>query len=93
MAKRTTKSATITARISPTLNKKLDGYAKMTGNTKSRAIERLLREHIDYETWFVKEVRKGVASANRGEMLSHEEAMHQIRAHIASRKRERRKAA
>lgn len=93
MTKRTTKSATITARISPTLNKKLDGYAKMTGNTKSRAIERLLREHIDYETWFVKEVRKGIASADRGEMISHEDAVREIRAHIASRKRERRKAA
>lgn len=93
MAKKITRTATITARISPGLNRKLDGYAKMTGNTKSRAIERLLQEHIDYETWFVKEVRKGIASADRGELIPHDEAMRRIKEHIAQRKREKRKAA
>jgi predicted transcriptional regulator len=93
MAKKITKTATVTARISPSLNRKLDGYAKMTGNTKSRAIERLLQQHIDYETWFIKEVRKGIASADRGELVPHEEAMRRIKEHVGQRKRERRKAA
>jgi len=93
MAKKITRTATITARISPVLNRKLDGYAKMTGRTKSRAIERLLQEHIDYETWFVKEVRKGIASADRGDLVAHDEAMRRIKEHIVRRKREKRKAA
>jgi len=93
MAKRVNKSVVVTARISPTLSKKLDGYAKITGNTKSRAVEKLLQHHIDYETWFIKEVRKGIASADRGELIPHDEAMRQIREHIAKRKREKRKAA
>lgn len=93
MAKKMTRTATITARISPGLNKKLDGYAKMTGYTKSRAIERLLKEHIDYETWFIREVRKGIASADRGELISHEDAVRQIKAHVARRKHEKPKAA
>ena len=93
MAKKVARTTTITARISPRLNRKLDGYAKMTGNTKSRAIERLLQEHIDYETWFIKEVRKGIASADRGELVTHKDAVRQIRAHVSARKRERRTAA
>jgi len=88
-----TKTVTVTARIKPALSKKLDRYAKITGHTKSHAVEKLLAQHIDYETWFIKEVQKGIDSANRGELVPHEEAMRQIRAHIARRKREKRKAA
>jgi predicted transcriptional regulator len=93
MAKKIARTATITARISPSLNKKLDGYARITGNTKSRAIERLLQEHIDYETWFIKEVRKGIASADSGELVSHESAVRRIHEHVARRKREKHRAA
>jgi len=93
MPKRPTKSVVLTARISPSLSKKLDGYAKITGNTKSRAVEKLLQHHIDYETWFIKEVRKGIASADRGDLIPHEEAMRRIKEHIAKRKREKQKAA
>jgi predicted transcriptional regulator len=32
------------------------------------AIERF----VDYDDWFVREVEKGVAAADRGELLSHE---------------------
>jgi len=93
MVKRTTKSVTITARINPALSKKLTGYAKIAGHTKSRAVEDLLSRHLDYETYFIKAVREGIAAADRGELVSHEEAKRQIRQHIAKRKRERRKAA
>jgi predicted transcriptional regulator len=93
MAKPANKSVTITARISPALSKRLARFAKLTGHTKSYAVERLIREHIDYETWFIREVRKGIESANRGELIPHEEAMRRIRDHIAARKREKRKAA
>jgi predicted transcriptional regulator len=93
LAKRPTKSIVLTARISPTLSKKLDSFAKITGNTKSRAVEKLLQQHVDYETWFIKEVRKGIAAADRGELIPHDEAMRQIYEHIARRKREKRKAA
>jgi hypothetical protein len=45
MAKRVNKSVVVTARISPTLSKKLDGYAKITGNTKSRCREAAATPH------------------------------------------------
>lgn len=91
MPKRTTKSVTITARISPALGKKLSGYAKLTDRTTSATVERILAEHVDYETWFVKEVRKGVESANRGRLIPHEQAMRRIHDYIAKRKQERRR--
>jgi len=93
MAKRPTKSVVLTARISPTLSKKLDGYAKITGNTKSRAVEKLLQEHVDYETWFIKEVRKGIASADRGELIPQDEVFRKIREKSAARRKQLRKNA
>jgi predicted transcriptional regulator len=91
MSKRITKSVTITARVSPALGKKLSGYARLTDRTTSAVVERILAEHVDYETWFVKEVRKGIESANRGSLIPHEEAMRRIHDYIAKRKRERRR--
>jgi predicted transcriptional regulator len=93
MAKRSTKSIVLTARISPALSKKLDGYAKITGSTKSRAVEKMLQYHIDYDTWFVKEVQKGIASADRGDLIPHEEVFRKIREKSAARRKQLRKKA
>jgi predicted transcriptional regulator len=96
MAKAATRSVTVTAKVSPALGRKLAKYAKLTEHTTSGAIERVLSEHIDYEMWFVGEVRKGLEAAKRGELLSHESAMRQIRTYVAEQKQkraERRKAA
>lgn len=93
MAKRVTKSVTITARITPALNKKLEAYAKKTSRTKSDAIQIVMDEHLDYEIWFAEAVQKGIRSLDEGRGIPHEEAMRQVRARIAKRKRERRSAA
>jgi predicted transcriptional regulator len=47
--------------LSPDVQAKLDRLA---------AIARL----VDYDDWFIREVEKGLASADRGELLTHEEA-------------------
>ena len=70
MAKAATRSVTVTAKVSPALGRKLAKYAKLTEHTTSGAIERVLSEHIDYEMWFVGEVRKGLEAAKRGELLT-----------------------
>lgn len=93
MAKRITKSATVTARIAPPLEKRLQNYARAFRKTKSKAVESILEQFLDYDNWVIREVREGIASADRGELVPHDEAVRQIRAHIAKRKRERRKAA
>jgi predicted transcriptional regulator len=93
MAKRITKSATVTARISARLNKKLDAFAKVSGHTKSRAVEDILARYVDYETYVFKAVQEGIAAADRGEFVSHEEVFRKIREKSAARRRALRKKA
>jgi predicted transcriptional regulator len=93
MAKRVTKSVTITARITPALNRKLEAYARKADRTKSQAVQNVMDQHLDYEIWFVEAVRKGLRSLEENGGVPHDEAMRRVRAHIARRKRERRKAA
>jgi predicted transcriptional regulator len=93
MAKRETKSITITARITPSLNKKLLALAKAGKRTKSQTLEFLIADHIDDDLDFVAMVQEGIRSAEEHGTVPNEEAMRQLRAHIAKRKREKRKAA
>ncbi len=87
------KSVTITARVTPALDRKLSAFAKAAKRTKSQAIEIILGNHIDYEIDFAEAVLAGIRSAEEEGTVPHEEAMRQLRAHIAKRKREKRKAA
>jgi predicted transcriptional regulator len=93
MPKRVLKSATVTARMAPTLEKKLENYANSRGQTKSKAVEGILEQYLDYDNWAIQGIRKAIVSADRGELIPHDEAVRRIQATIAKRKRERRKAA
>jgi len=93
MPKRLTKTATVTARIAPSLEKRLEAFAAAYRQTKSNAVETILEQFLDHENWVKREVRKGIGSADRGELVSHDEAVRYLRAHIDGRKRARRKAA
>ena len=35
--------------------------------------ERPLSDFVDYDEWFIREVEKGLASADRGALLTHEQ--------------------
>jgi predicted transcriptional regulator len=87
------KSVTITARITPALNKKLTAYAKAAKRSKSWLIEDIIDRYVDGEIAFVEAVNVGIRSAEEEGTIPHEEAMRQIRSYIAKRKREKRKAA
>ncbi|HEX4303839.1 MAG TPA: ribbon-helix-helix protein, CopG family [Rhizomicrobium sp.] len=87
------KSVTVTARIPAALAKKLAVYAKTTKRTRSWLIENILGRYVEHEIAFAKFVQEGIDAADRGELISHEEAVRQLREHIAKRKSERRKAA
>jgi predicted transcriptional regulator len=93
MAKVAAKSVTITARIPAALAKKLEAFARATKRSRSWLVEDILDRYVDQEIAFVKFIQEGIDSADRGESVPHEEAVRQIQAHIARRKRERRKAA
>jgi len=88
-----TKSVVITARITPTLYKKLTAYAKAAKRSKSWLVEDLINRYIDNEIAVVEAVNVGIRELDEGKGVPHEEAMRQLDAFIAKKRREKRKAA
>ena len=76
MAKTETKSVTITARITPTLNKKLVALAKLGKRTRSQAVEILLGDYVDRELALIEAVKIGLEELDLGRGIPHEDAMH-----------------
>lgn len=93
MAKKSTGSVTITARIPARLAKRLEAYAKAAQRTRSWVVQDILDRYVDGEMAFVEAVNVGLRELDAGLGIPHDEAMRQLREHIAMRKRERRKAA
>jgi len=88
-----TKSVTITARIPAALARKLEAYAKAARRTRSWVVEDILNRYVDGEMAIVESINEGLRELDAGLGVPHEEALRQVRAHIAMRKREKRKAA
>jgi predicted transcriptional regulator len=88
-----TKSVTITARITPALNKKITAYAKAAKRSKAWVIEDILDRYVDGEMEIVEAINVGIKQLDEGKGIPHEEAMRQVHDYIAKRKREKRKAA
>jgi len=93
MAKKSTGSVTITARIPARLAKRLEAYAKAAQRTRSWVVQDILDRYVDGEMAFVEAVNVGLRELDAGLGIPHDEAMRQLQEHIAMRKRERRKAA
>jgi predicted transcriptional regulator len=87
------KTVTITARIPASLAKRLEAYAKAAKRTRSWVVQDILDRYVDGEIAFAESVNVGLKELEAGLGIPHEEAMRRFKAHVAARKRERRKAA
>jgi len=93
MAKPATKSNIVTARVGTSLSKKLNYYAKIAGRTKFRVVEDILKRYVDGEIAFVEAVNEGIAEADRGELIAHEEVFRKLRTKSAERRKAMRRDA
>ena len=59
--------------LSPALQAKLTRIAHERGTDAQALAREAIERLIDYDDWFVREVEKGLAQIERGEVLSHEE--------------------
>jgi predicted transcriptional regulator len=59
--------------IPPELQAKLDRLAEQQGRDAQSLVREALERLVDYDSWFIEEVKKGLAQIERGKTLEHEE--------------------
>ena len=60
-------------KLSPELQAKLDRIASQQGRDPESLVHEAVERLADYDEWFVRQVEKGLAQVERGEVLEHEE--------------------
>ncbi len=55
------------------LQAKLQRLAAERGQDARALIQEAIERFVDYDEWFVREAEKGLAAADRGELIEHEE--------------------
>lgn len=59
--------------LSPNLEKKLTRLADQQGRPLETLVVEAVERLVNYEEWFLKEVDKGLAAADQGELINHTE--------------------
>ena len=64
--------------FSPEKEALLHQLAARTGKDTAALVQEAVDRLLDYDEWFIQEVEKGLAQANRGELIDHEEVVNRI---------------
>jgi predicted transcriptional regulator len=59
--------------LTPDLEAKLTRLAAEQGRDPRALVREAVERLVNYDEWFVREVEKGLAAADRGELIDHEE--------------------
>ena len=59
--------------ISPDLQAKLVRIATDRGRDTQALVREAIEKLVDYDEWFLREVESGLAAADRGELIDHED--------------------
>lgn len=60
-------------RLNTDLQAKLARLASQQGRESEALVIEAIERMVNYDDWFLREVEKGVAAADRGELISHDE--------------------
>jgi predicted transcriptional regulator len=60
-------------RLKPDLEEKLSRLASEQGRDRESLVVEAVERMVNYDEWFVKEVEKGLAAADRGEFVEEED--------------------
>lgn len=66
-------STTMTVRLEPELEQRLDRLAEATQRSKSFLAAQAIRDFVDLNEWQVREIRNATAEADQGDFASEEE--------------------
>ena len=73
--------------------RRVEKLSKATKRTPEAVVKSALDSGLDYEEWFLKQVDAGIAEANRGDLISHEEVVRNFQKLRKSFGKKRRQAA
>jgi predicted transcriptional regulator len=59
--------------LAPDLQAKLSRLAAERGSDAQALVQEAVERFVDYDEWFLREVEKGLAAAERGELVEHED--------------------
>ncbi len=65
----------MTIHPTPELQAKLDDLARRTGRDVETLAQEALERYVDYEAWFLEQVEIGLAAAEAGQLLEHDEVV------------------
>ncbi len=68
--------------VPPALQTKLALAADRRGMTPEVLVLEAIERAVDYDDWFLREVEKGLAQVERGEVLTHEEVGARLDRHV-----------
>lgn len=60
-------------RLKPDLQEKLSRLASQQGRDSEALVVEAVERMVNYDEWFMQEVEKGIAAADRGEFVEHED--------------------
>ena len=75
------------------LARRLERVSSLSGKSRASLVSAAIRQQLDYEEWFLKAVDEGIASADRGELLTTAQVLAALRKQKRERARRSRKAA
>lgn len=59
--------------LKPDLEARLARLAAERGSDTQALVQEVIERFVDYDEWFLREVEKGLAAADRGEFTEHED--------------------
>jgi predicted transcriptional regulator len=74
--------------LTPELQAKLDEVAAQQGRDAQSLVQEAVQRLVDYDQWFVREVEKGLAQIERGEVLEHEEVAARLEKRLSEKQRQ-----
>jgi len=70
-----------TVRMDEDILSRIDGLATELKRSRSWVIKEAIERFLDYEEWYIQEVRKGIDEVSRGEIATPEEVRYRFRKH------------
>jgi predicted transcriptional regulator len=74
-------------KLSPDLQANLDRIASQQGRDSESLVHEAVERLADYDDWFIRQVEKGLAQIDRGEVVKHEEVATRMENLIAQKQR------